>query len=219
MSFLPARELPTKPQIIAMRWLQEVLDLRDKAVSELLAQGTPIVRAAMHSAFYKPKEGVIPPEMTFEQFLLSTLARRQKVMNAVRRKGQKGGPEIAAIYSKTVAERDDGTMQGPFSLQQIQEEFGPKWNCCPTFALDQCQTAQGGTEWRVCVCVGCILLLLAARNNPSIARSLLPDKSMIYAYINLYTSIHAVQALRRPVLVLVTCACALPLFLGFGPYA
>ncbi len=41
------------------------------------------------------------------------------------------------------------TMDGPFTVAQVTKIFGPHWNGCPTFAIDQTADPATGPKWCV----------------------------------------------------------------------
>lgn len=121
-----------------MAKLQDLYDIKDKAVPQLCRQGMPIVGRALESPFFNPF--VVPAQ------LAAAKLRREDFLRLVRITELRGAPLAQAVWNKTIKEVEEGTMGGPFTAEAIQERYGPTYNLVPSFGLQQGVNEEGVNE-------------------------------------------------------------------------
>eukprot|EP00435_Cladocopium_sp_Y103_P053256 s448_g17.t1 len=142
-----AKHLGRKPRTALMCQLGERYGIEDRAVPTLCLKGMPIVGEALQSPFFEPK--VIPAAVTVRELLASAPKRRKATLERIRFMAQKGSKAQAeAIYAKTLKEVQQGTMAGPYSHDDILEQFGTHYNLIPSFGLEQGVDDSGRPKYR-----------------------------------------------------------------------
>ena len=142
-----AVKLGRRPRTALMSVLGVRYGVEDQAVPILCLTGMPIVGEALRSPFFEPK--VVPAVVTVKELLSSAARRRQGTLERIKYMSRKGSRRQAeAIYAKTLKEVAQGSMDGPFSHEQIVQEFGPHYNLVPSFGLEQGVTDDGDPKFR-----------------------------------------------------------------------
>ena len=133
---MTAKRLGCKINAPVMRWLQEILNIEDKAVPDLCLTGMPIIGEALQSNFFLPY--VVEPQNSLKEFLLSSTERRKKVLNELRQQARRIDSEMQShIYSKTLKEVQSGTMGPPMTYEEAFKKHGSLLNIIPSFGLTQ----------------------------------------------------------------------------------
>ena len=143
-----AAKLGLRPKTALMQELGKKYGVEDKDVPLLCLQGMPIVGPALESPFFERHE--IPAEISVRELLASSKQRRQHALKRVEYMAKLGTPEQAvAIYTKTLKEVSKGTMDGPFTHEELVQKFGNHYNVIPSFGLEQGTDEAGQPNYRV----------------------------------------------------------------------
>ncbi len=142
-----AKRLGAKPRTVAMRVLQEDLNIEDKFVPDACLQGLPILGRAEESEFFDPFE--VRPDLSWEEFHDSLAVTRKKNLEKVKKMAESGSPELAqAIYQKTLKEVSKGTMGPSMTLEDVHKKYKGLYNIVPSFGLEQGQDEKGAVKYR-----------------------------------------------------------------------
>ena len=140
-------KLGLRPKTALMQELGKRYGIEDRDVPLLCLQGMPIVGPALESPFFEQHE--IPAELSVKELLASSRLRRQHALRRVEFMAKLGTPEQAsAIYTKTLKKVQKGTMDGPFSHEELVQKFGNYYNVIPSFGLEQGTDDQGQPKYR-----------------------------------------------------------------------
>ena len=142
-----AVKLGRKPRTALMQYLGARYDIEDRDLPLLCLHGMPIVGPALESPFFEKHE--VPAEISIRELLASTKVRRKHALRRVEYMASLGSPEqAAAIYTKTLKEVQKGTMAGPFSHEELVDQFGEYYNVVPSFGLEQGVDEGGNAKYR-----------------------------------------------------------------------
>lgn len=142
-----ARRLGRKPRTAMMAHLGNLLHIEDHAVPTLGLTGMPIVGDALQPPFFQQLEE--PAKISIQEFFATARTRRVDAMRKVAFMGRKGGPEQSeAVYLKTLKEVAQGTMAGPFSVDELEAKHGRFFNLVPSFGLTQGLDSEGRPKHR-----------------------------------------------------------------------
>ena len=142
-----AKRLGCKINTPVMRWLQELVNIEDKAVPELCLTGMPIVGEALQSNFFLPY--VIEPQNSLKEFLTSSKERREKILQELGHQSHRMDIELQTnIYQKTLKEVQAGTMGPPMTYEEALRKHGSMLNIVPSFGLMQGTDEQGKPKFR-----------------------------------------------------------------------
>lgn len=142
-----AKRLGRKPRTAFMELLQRMYDIEDKAVPKLCLTGMPIIGEALESPFFS--EWRVPAAVTVAEFLQTTRRRRADAMSRVAYMAKLGGPDLSrAIYEKTRKEVKQGTMDGPWTVEEMENKYGRYFNTIPSFGLEQGVKEDGSKKYR-----------------------------------------------------------------------
>ena len=142
-----AAKLGLRPKTALMQELGKKYGVEDKDVPLLCLQGMPIVGPALESPFFERHE--IPAEISVRELLASSKQRRQHALKRVEYMAKLRTPEQAvAIYTKTLKEVSKGTMDGPFTHEELVQKFGNHYNVIPSFGLEQGTDEAGQPKYR-----------------------------------------------------------------------
>ena len=141
-----AKRLGRKPRTAFMELLQRMYDIEDKAVPKLCLTGMPIIGEALESPFFS--EWGVPAAVTVAEFLQTTRRRRADAMSRVAYMAKLGGPDLSrAIYEKTRKEVKQGTMDGPWTVEEMENKYGRYFNTIPSFGLEQGVKEDGSKKY------------------------------------------------------------------------
>ena len=142
-----AVKLGRKPRTALMEYLNKRYDIEDKAVPYLCLKGIPIVGKALESPFFD--EYVVPASITIKELLASAPTRRTSMIKRIKTMATAGSSDLSsAIWSKTLKEVEQGTMSGPYNLEEIEEKHGRFYNVVPSFGLEQGVSDSGTKKFR-----------------------------------------------------------------------
>ena len=142
-----ANKLGRKPRTAFMKVVGSMYGIEDKAVPDLCLTGMPIVGRALESPFFFPYE--VPSTISVRELLGSVLKLRPKLMGRVERMAaQEPKEQNEAIWEKTLKEVKEGSMDGPFPLEQMEEQHGHYFNVVPSFGLRQGNDESGKPKFR-----------------------------------------------------------------------
>ena len=129
-----AVKLGRRPRTALMEKLNQRYAIEDRAVPMLCLKGLPIVGEALESPFFD--DYVVPASISIKELLSTAPTRRQATIKRIKVMAESGSSQLAlAIWKKTLKEVDQGSMAGPFSMQEIENKHGRFYNVVPSFGF------------------------------------------------------------------------------------
>ena len=142
-----AVKLGRRPRTALMEKLNQRYAIEDRAVPMLCLKGLPIVGEALESPFFD--DYVVPASISIKELLSTAPTRRQATIKRIKVMAESGSSQLAlAIWKKTLKEVDQGSMAGPFSMQEIENKHGRFYNVVPSFGLEQGSDEHGFPKYR-----------------------------------------------------------------------
>ena len=142
-----ALKLGRKPRTALMEVLQDRYGIEDTSVPFLCLTGMPIVGKAWSSPFFLEHD--VPAAISVRELLSLSKKHRATMMSRVVRMAESSGEQTsAAIWGKTIKEVSEGSMAGPFTLEEIQSRHGSFFNVVPSFGLEQGLDESGKPKFR-----------------------------------------------------------------------
>ena len=142
-----AIKLGRKPRTALMEKLGQRYAIEDRAVPMLCLKGLPIVGEALESPFFD--DYVVPASIGIKELISTAPTRRQATIKRIKVMAESGSSQLAlAIWKKTLKEVDQGSMAGPFSMQEIENRHGRFYNVVPSFGLEQGSDENGLPKYR-----------------------------------------------------------------------
>ena len=142
-----ALKLGRKPWTALMEVLQDRYGIEDTSVPSLCLTGMPIVGKALSSPFLLQHD--VPAAISVRELLSLSKKHRATMMSRVVRMAESSGEQTsAAIWGKTIKEVSEGSMAGPFTLEEIQSRHGSFFNVVPSFGLEQGLDESGKPKFR-----------------------------------------------------------------------
>ena len=142
-----ARRLGLRVKTSAMRTLQKIHNIEDTHVPDICLEGASILGVASESPFFE--EFDIPPKMTSKEYHGDKRERSLDMIKRVERMATLGSPELAnSIHEKTQKEVQKGTMEGPYTWEEIDRMFKGDFQVVPSFGLEQGVDESGFPKFR-----------------------------------------------------------------------
>ena len=142
-----ALKLGRKPRTALMEVLQDRYGIEDTSVPSLCLTGMPIVGKALSSPFFLEHD--VPAAISVRELLSLSKKHRATMMSRVVRMAESSGEQTsAAIWGKTIKEVSEGSMAGPFTLEEIRSRHGSFYNVVPSFGLEQGLDESGKPKFR-----------------------------------------------------------------------
>ena len=147
MAAWTCKRLQVRPATVAMRKLQEILQIEDTEVPDICLKGLPIIGEASCSPFFDEME--VPPSMSEAEYYGDMESRSLRCIERVQFMAEKGSEALArAIHEKTKKESLQGTMSPPMSLEFLRKKYGDLFNVVPSFGLEQGVDESGNPKFR-----------------------------------------------------------------------
>ena len=142
-----AAQLKLRPRVALLEALGRILDIEDQGVPLLCVKGMTIVGPALTSPFFT--DFSVPSSISIKELVSTARERRERTTRRIERMGRDSDGDLArAIYAKTLKEVKAGTMSGPYSVEEIDQKFGRRWNLVPSFGLHQGYDENGAPKYR-----------------------------------------------------------------------
>ena len=142
-----AVKLGRKPRTALMEYLSRRYNIEDRAVPYLCLKGLPIVGKALESPFFD--KYVVPASISIKELLASSPTRRTSIVKRIKTMAASGSSDLSlAIWNKTLKEVEQGSMSGPYSLEEIEKKHGRFYNIVPSFGLEQGVSDSGAKKFR-----------------------------------------------------------------------
>eukprot|EP00973_Karenia_brevis_P092608 12413217-Karenia_brevis.AAC.1 len=143
----PFKEMRSPLHIPLMMELGKVAHIPDSTLPSKLLLGLPIVGPADRCPRFADYH--VEAKMSIEEFLSSAPARRAALIDKTKKEALVTDKAILlAVYEKTMQEVAAGTMGPDLTEHGVLRKYGPLWNACQRFGIQQGWNDDGSPKFR-----------------------------------------------------------------------